>query len=47
MMTLFKNNDHLIVADDPSKLIEYCISLLGVDRSTVYRLIKEYKNETM
>ena len=47
MMTLFKNNDHLIVAEDPSKLIEYCISLLGVDRSTVYRLIKEYKNETM
>ena len=46
MMELFKRNDELIVAEEPTKLVEYCVSALAVDRSTVYRLIKEYRNRT-
>jgi predicted DNA-binding transcriptional regulator AlpA len=44
MMELIRNNYHLIVAEDYTKLVEYCSAFLSIDRSTVYRLINEYKN---
>ena len=44
IMKILKNNSFYLETEIQADIVEYCVALLKVDRSTVYRYIKECTN---